>query len=819
MLVGRDAELRELEGAVAEALRTGRGWTALLTGEPGIGKTTLAAELAARTRAAGVATAWAACRQEGGTPPYWPWAQLLRRLGRAEALAVPEGDAELARFLLFDAVGAALRAAAPVLLVLDDLHWADPDSLRLLAALGAHVGEAPVLVLGTYRDTEPGGAAGLAADRRIGLAGLAAADLGAALRATTGEDVDDGATAALHRRTGGNPFFAAEIVRMLRGRHTADTADTAGSADEAGTALPSGVRAVLERRLGLLDEPVPRILRAAAVLDAGTTAGVDAVLLAAVADVPVGVPAGALAAAVEARLVVAHEGRHRFPHALVAETLRALTPPAEALVLHRRAATALAARLDAAVGVPAELARHRVAVAGLSGQPRERAEAAAAAVRAATAAPAAAAHGDALRWWETALAHLDVRGPAPDRGEVLCALGETALAAGDPERSRTAYREAGAYARRHDRPRLLAKAALGATGGTTGFEIDLRDPDRCALLEEALAAVPRDEPALHAALAARLSVALAFTGAESRRRALADEAVAGARRLGEPRVLAAALAARCDAIAGPGHVAERRAAADEIVACARRIPDRAVEVLGRGPGSVALAEAGRWAEVDVEIDGYAHVAEPLRQAGLSWCVPLWRGARALAVGDEEARRRHDAELAELVSRSRSGNAEILLLTQRFVAAVLRDRPEEADLDGFLRLAPELGPSGYATHALLRALAGGTGAGDLLGRWLDERGAGPHDSEWLPEAVQAAQAALLLGDRPAAARTYALLLPHAGLFAVEGMVAGTWGSVDAFLGRLAALLGDRAAARRRLAAAAGADARAGAALERRTRAWA
>ncbi|MCE0766549.1 AAA family ATPase, partial [Pseudonocardia kujensis] len=347
MLVGRDAELRELEGAAAEALRTGRGWTALVLGEPGIGKTALAAEFAARSRAAGVATAWAACRQEGGTPPYWPWAQLLDRLGRAGALTVADGDAELARFLLFDAVAAALRAAAPVLLVLDDLHWADPDSLRLLAALRAHVGEAPVLVLGTYRDTEPGGMATLAADRRIVLAGLAAADLGTALRAATGEEVDDAATATLHRRTGGNPFFAAEIVRMLR----------AGDA-AAVTALPSGVRAVLERRLGLLDGPVRRILRAAAVLDAGTTAGVDAVLLAAVADVPVGALAGALVPAVEARLLVVHEGRHRFPHALVAETLRASTPPAEALALHRRAATALAARLDAAAGVPAELARH-----------------------------------------------------------------------------------------------------------------------------------------------------------------------------------------------------------------------------------------------------------------------------------------------------------------------------------------------------------------------------------------------------------------------------------------------------------------------------
>ncbi|GAA1862718.1 hypothetical protein GCM10009836_48790 [Pseudonocardia ailaonensis] len=805
MLVGRDAELRELEAVAAELGRSGCARTVLLAGEAGIGKTTLAAEFVARMRATGLRTAWAACRAEGGTPPYWPWAQLLSRLGRGGALTPSDADPEQARFLLFDSVSSALREAGPVLLVIDDLHWADPDSVRLLAALPAHLGDAPVLVLGTYRDSEPGGMATMAAERRIVLSGLTSAELGAAVRESTGETVDEHAARALHDRTGGNPFFAAEIVRMGR----SDAAD----------ALPGGVRAVLERRLAALDPRSLAVLRAAAVLDAGTSAGTDAVLLGAVAQVAVAEVAEALAPAVTARLAVAHEGRHRFPHALVGETLRELTPAATALDLHRRAAYTLATRLEAGISDVAELAHHRNRVADLSGEPGDRAAAVAVAVRAATAATSAAAHDDAVRTLETALDRLgaeDLPG-APDRGVLLCRLGDALLAAGDPARSRAVFRAAAVHARRAGRPELLATAALGATGGAAGFEVDLVDPDGCVLLEEALATLPPEREGLRAEVSARLSVALAFTDGEPRRAALAGEAVAIARRLGDPRVLASALAAHCDAIAGPAHVAERRTAADEIVACARRSRDRTVELLGRRLRTLALAEAGRWAEVDREIEEYARVAEPLRQAGLSWCVPLWRGTRALAAGDEPARLRYDAELEAQAARSGSGNAQILLLTQRFVAALLRGRTDEVDLAGFLALAPDLGASGYVTHGLLRTLRGEPGGADLVRHWLDERGGGTQDSEWLPEVVQAAQVAILLADVDLAARVSALLTPFAGLFAVEGMVAGTWGSVDGFLGRLAALRGDRGAARAHLAAAAAADARAGAFFADRTRA--
>lgn len=798
--------MRELLGAAAAALDQCRGFTALIGGDAGIGKTRLAAEFAGRMRADGVPVAWAACRQDGGAPPYWPWAQLLGRLGHAAALAVPEeGSPDLARFLLFESVADALRAAAPVLLVLDDLHWADDASLRLLDALGAHVGSAPVLVLATYRDTEPGGVGTVAAERRLVLSGLSAAELGPALTDATGETVPPDVLAALHRRTGGNPFFAAELVRLLRAEGTLDGAGA--------RIVPGGVRAVLDRRLDRLPDATEAVLRAAAALDAGTTTGLDPALLAAVAGCTPAELADALAPAVDARLIGADA--HRFPHALVSDTLTARTPPVQRLELHRRAAAVLADR----AGTPADTAHQLLAAARLSGDPEEATAAATAAALAARTALERTAFEDAVGWLEAGLSVLPPGGPG--RGELLCALGDAALAAGDPARARHAFASAADLARRDDRPALLAAAALGSTGGTTGFEVDLSDPDRVGLLEEALAALPASEAGLRSAVSARLSVALAFTGAERRRRELADDAVASARALGDPRVLADALAARCEALAGPDHVAERRAAATEIVGCAQQAHDRPRELLGRRLRIVALAEAGHWAPLDTEIDAYARVADQVRRPGLVWYVPLWRGTRAAMRGDAAAVERHRAELDGLVARSGSVNAELLAMTQHLCRATYEERPAEIRvlLDRFLTLSGHIPAAAYCSLALMHAVDGDcVRTGQLLEAYLEARASTARDSEWLPEMTQAAISAALTGHRAAAETVYAALAPYAGLFAVEGILAGTWGCVDAHLGRLARLLDRTADAERHEAAGRTLNAAAGAGILAWARSW-
>ena len=350
------------------------------------------------------------------------------------------------------------------------------------------MGVAPVLVLGTYRDSEPDaatGIAGIAADRRLTLRGLSPAELGPALADATGETIAPEVAGALHRRTGGNPFFAAEIVRLLRAEGTWDGA----GAQE----VPSGVRAVLDRRLDRLPDAVETVLRAAAALDAGTTTGVDAV--AAVAGEAPAALAGLLRPAAQARLLLVDEGRYRFPHALVAETLTARTPPAQRLELHRSAAATLGTRQRAGGGAPAGVAHQLLAAARLSGDPDEAVAAAAAGASAAQAAMERTAYEDAVGWLEAGLVSLDNAagrsGDGPDRGDLLCALGEAALAAGDLAQSRRAFAEAAREARSAGRAELLASAALGISGGSAGFEVDLTDPDRATVLVEALRRVAR----------------------------------------------------------------------------------------------------------------------------------------------------------------------------------------------------------------------------------------------------------------------------------------------------------------------------------------
>ncbi len=481
-LIGRAAELRELLGAARRAAVERRGWVGLVGGEPGIGKTRLAAACAGQLAEDGFGFAWVSCPEGNGAPPFWAWDQLLDQLGAADALRaeVDEADPELARFLLFNAVATAIRKAAadrPLLLVIDDLHWADPASRRLLAAIRGVLATAPVVALCTYRDTEPGAdelCAEVGPERHLVLGGLAPDELAAAVRMATGSAVPDALIAGLHARTAGNPYFAAEAVRLLRAEGQLDT-----SAQLPAELLPSTVRAVLERRLGWLPASTTELLRVAALLGDE----LDPPLLAEIAGEPLAAVASALAAARAARVT----GRDRFAHPLVREVLHAQLGPVDRLRWHARIGALLAGRYRAGAVGPAPAARHLLAAAEVGGEAGPALEfarlAAADAVR-------RLGYEDAVRLLSAALA---LAGPGGGRGELLCALGEAALATGDRDGARAAYAEATELARRTGRAELLAAAALGAAGGQGGFEIDLRDPDRVAVLTEALQAQPEGD--------------------------------------------------------------------------------------------------------------------------------------------------------------------------------------------------------------------------------------------------------------------------------------------------------------------------------------
>jgi predicted ATPase len=276
--VGRDRELRRLDDALAAAMG-GAGSLVLLSGEPGIGKTRLCEELAGHAVTRGATVEWARCWEAGAVPPLWAWEQLL---GRFTGERLEGDDPDVARMRMFDDAVRAVRAAAaagPLVLVVDDLHWADVASVRLLAYLAPHVRDAAVLLLTTFRDVEsrPGTPLGDAlADlgrhgQHLRLSGLDVGEMPALVGGLVAGVAGGGLDAAtVHHHTGGNPLFAQELVRLLDAQGSVSTLTTGELPP-----VPATVRGVLARRLGSLSPDCRAALDTAAV--AGDEFGLDLV--------------------------------------------------------------------------------------------------------------------------------------------------------------------------------------------------------------------------------------------------------------------------------------------------------------------------------------------------------------------------------------------------------------------------------------------------------------------------------------------------------------------------------------------------------------
>jgi predicted ATPase len=329
-LIGRDHPAAVLDAEI-ERTAGSHGGLVLVTGEAGIGKTALLTRAARHAREQGVMVLGGSCWDSAAAPGLWPWTQVIRALRRLagpdEWAALQElAGAELAALLgetsgeqglgadgfrLYDAVTTALVAASerrPVVVMLDDLHWADAASVRLLEFAARHTWFERLLLVGAYRDVEveagPLGALEAKATT-VTLTGLERAEVGRLMELTVGRAPGPSLVAEVHRRTGGNPFFVEQTARLWQGGGTV-------------TAIPPGVRDAVQHRLSLLAPPVVRLLAAAAVLGREFHRRV----LAATAGVPVPHVDRLLDHAVAARLVTAlGAGRFSFAHDRVRETL------------------------------------------------------------------------------------------------------------------------------------------------------------------------------------------------------------------------------------------------------------------------------------------------------------------------------------------------------------------------------------------------------------------------------------------------------------------------------------------------------------------
>ena len=393
--IGRRRELDQLERAFDEA-RNGRRRLVLLAGEAGIGKTALAQELTAEAEDAGAAVFWGRCLEGQGAPPFWPWTEMLRAISErmrpeqvrralgagasdvahlapelAQLVQEPPApqslDPDAARFRLYDSLSrflARLSAVQPLVLVFDDLHWADPASLGAMAFFAGRLDEAAILAIGTYRAFEMDAplaetVAAFAREplvSRLDLAGLGEVELADLIAQVTGVRPPQSMVAALHRRTEGNPFFASEIVRLLESEQ-ADYVQS-GEADELlRREVPAGVRGVVRRRLSKLPAESLDLLSCAAVIGERF----ELPLLSHVAARDEERVLGLLDAPVRAGVVSddAHaSGSYRFAHALIRETLYVELNAAQRARIHLQVGEALERLVEQGVDGISELAHH-----------------------------------------------------------------------------------------------------------------------------------------------------------------------------------------------------------------------------------------------------------------------------------------------------------------------------------------------------------------------------------------------------------------------------------------------------------------------------
>ena len=784
-LVGRDLLVATCDAALRRA-GEGYGSVLLLTGEAGIGKTTVARAAAHRAGRSGAVVRWGAC-WEGGGVPLTPWVDALRLPGRDACAAIADRlldagddeptDDERARLRLFSDVVDALRATSasrPQVVVLDDLHWADAASVLLLRAVAAHVPAMPVVVIGTYRDDEVDGdspllAMGGGADR-LTLDGLSEAEVGRLLGDVLARSPSDDETRVVHRQTNGNPLFVTHMGRLLAAGGT--------------MGVPSGVRDVLARRLARLPAACDDALGAAAVLGQEFEPRHVAALLGTTIDETL----RTLDDAARARLATPLDGRPdrwAFTHALVQATRYDALGSPERAALHRKACDVLEAAGGASATV---LAHHATRATFEAAAPRPATRARAAGHEAL----ARLAAEEAGPWFEQAIA----RAPAGAGDDALRArawlgLGAARLRLGEDTAAGDAFETCASFARAAGDVDLLARAALGFGAGLGGFEVRMLDRRQAELLEEAAATLDSASE-LRPWVLARLSVALSFADTDDRRRALADEALALARSQGDDRAVAAALASRCDAIAGPDFTAERLAASDEIVAIGVRLGDRAIELLGRRVRVVALAERCDMDGLVGEIDAFERTATRLADPLYAWYVPLWRGALALADGRLAEADLLVADARAVGVRAGSANARILTEVQLLMIGLATGDLEElqrrqvALSDEFpeLLLANGQPMMAYADHLL-----GRPGAVDRARKVIADIDQLAFDAEWLSATAPLADLIVELDLREFAEDLYSRMAPYAGLGVVEGILAAHRGPTDRYLMLLAAAAGD------------------------------
>ena len=810
--VGREAELAALRAALEDVTR-GLGRIVLVSGDPGIGKSTVVDALRADALAMGATWLWGAAWEDLGAPAYWPWMQVVRSAARVAGDVVAARSADLGplgpagptsgvpdQFLLFDAVAALLATMserAPVVVVLEDLHAAGVASARLLEFVARFDRHARVLLIGTYRPAEAAADAELCATlarlegtaTTLAPAALADPEIATVLEAA-GVPAEPALVAEVAERTQGNPLFVAHVARRLA---------AGGSTADAG--LPLGLRSALRRQAERASSgsDMPETLDAAAVLGVDLTIGVLTTVLGATAAQvrPV------LDAAVSAGLLrtdPTDPGRYEFTHAVVREALQDGIHPARRAQLHLLTARALAAS-----GAGPDRLGHHFASAWPAGGAAEAAEQCRLAGARAT---AAHAHAEAVTWFRDALTAL---GRIPDaeptdRCALLVELAAARFRAGRSTEGRETARLASDLARSIGDVELISRAALLLA---SNLPFNAVDHDAISALRRADEGWAHRASATRAAVLARLARLTAPVDRPDAI-AIAERAEAVAMALGSnasahdrSAALSAALTAQLEVAWGRHDPAKARDTARRLGRTAVDAGDEAAATIWDAVFSLELGDTSAAGDA---VRSLEQLALRELQPALRHLARSRRAMLTILRGDLDKGVRLALEARAVAAEADLPDGDAVCWGQLFAVWKLTGLSEE---DAILmeRIATDLAASSPfgAAHAaavvqMLVARGDVVSGRERFGRLMESIDSVERDLLYTWTMTVLGEDAVLLGDTDAAAVLYDRLLPCADRFVVGAGAVACIGSTAHTLGQLALLLGRTEVARKHLEAA-------------------
>lgn len=821
--VGRKREMAILKASVRQAIQ-GQGGMVLLSGEAGIGKTRTTEEVASFARRCGAWVCSARGWEGDGAPPFWPWAQVIRTYVRenepsrvATQMGASIGDivrfmpelrellpgleievtspgleSDEIRFRVFEGVVSFLKNAGeqqPVVIVFDDLHWADQPSLVLLEYLVGEIQSARLLLIGTYREWEADSRNDLSRiiaevgrhgwTQHVSLQGLTAGDV-ARFVVGVGEGAVADLASTLYEKTEGNPLFVTELVRLLVAEGRLDKIENGGHAV---LRVPQTVRGVIRRRLETLSDETRRILQAASVVGREF----ELAIVEAVSELPNGKAIEKIDEAIAARIVSEvpdRLGHYRFVHVLMRDTIYESLGRSSSRELHGAIGAAIEERYASRLDAYAPVLAHHFYQAVLVGSEKKAIDYL---LFAAEGAAASLAYEEAALHYRRALEVLGHRlRDRATRCRILLSLGGVLQREGAWSEARATFLEAKSLAKALGAADAFAVAAIGFKGvlSTT----DPLDEDAIAFLREALALLGTRDPKLRSRLLSELATSLYFAHNNSESDACSEDALVLARSVGDTVAVGIALEAKAYSAWRPGRSLDVLKTASEMIELASHDPE--LRFRGHLFRYEALVQLGQRLEAEREWLHCRRLSEQFRQPRYRWQSELAASARALSQGyidEAENVSLRARPFGEFIHKPTAAHYRVI---QRFLVGRLRGdlAPVKAAVFEGLLQYPGILLYRIGVNAVAYLCGEVETARDQfqqIALFLNEDMR--KDTFFLLGLTTLAEVSAGLGDLDKARVIYQLLLPYASQNIVCGRGAACDGSVSHYLGLLATTL--------------------------------